>query len=151
MSRQPPAGQARRHPLPRIDPRAVAAVACGGVLGALARHGLAVAWPHDGEGFPWATFAANVAGCLLIGALVVVLAEAAAPPRLARPFLGVGVLGGFTTFSTYAVEVQQLADHGRSLVALGYVAATPVAALLAVVTGMLAARLAVRGVRGTGG
>jgi fluoride exporter len=150
VSRQPPPGQARRRPLPRVDPRTVAAVACGGVVGALGRHGLAVAWPHDGTGVPWATLTANVVGCLLIGALVVVLAEAAAPPRLARPFLGVGVLGGFTTFSTYAVEVQQLADHGRSLVALGYVAATPVLALLAVLTGTAAAQLALRGLRGGG-
>jgi fluoride exporter len=150
LSRQSPPGQARRHPLPHVDPRAVAAVACGGVLGALARHGLAVAWPHDGAGVPWATLAANTLGCLLIGALVVVLAEAAAPPRLARPFLGVGVLGGFTTFSTYAVEVQQLAEHGHGPVALAYVAATPVAALLAVVAGMVGARLGVRGLRRAG-
>jgi fluoride exporter len=146
LSRQPPPGPARRRPRPHVDPVGVAAVSAGGVLGALARYGLAVAWPHDGAGLPWATLATNVSGCLLIGVLLTALAETSRPPRLARPFLGVGVLGGFTTFSTYAVEAQQLAHHGHASTALAYVAVTPVAAVLAVVAGMAATRLAVTAV-----
>jgi CrcB protein len=52
--------------------------------------------------------------------------------RLLRPFLGTGLLGGFTTFSTYAVDIQRLATGGRTLIALAYLLATVVAALAAV-------------------
>ncbi len=73
------------------------AISVGGVLGALARYGLGVAFPHGAAGFPWATFAVNVTGCGLTGVLMVCIDQLGAH-RLVRPFLGVGVLGGFTTF-----------------------------------------------------
>jgi CrcB protein len=120
----------------------LAAIAAGGVIGATARYGLSVAWPHHQPGgFPWATFVTNVSGCLLIGVLMVLITEAWTAHRLVRPFLGVGVLGGYTTFSTYAVDIQQAiaADHPR--VALLYLAATLAAALAAVHTGIVLARL----------
>jgi fluoride exporter len=90
--------------------------------------------PHRVDGFPWATFATNVSGCLLIGVLMVVIDRFGAH-RLARPFLGVGVLGGFTTFSTHIVEVQQAVTAGAPGLALAYLAGTPVAALAAVWAG----------------
>ncbi|WP_435123519.1 FluC/FEX family fluoride channel [Micromonospora tulbaghiae] len=106
-------------------------IAAGGVLGALARAGAQTAVPHQPGGFPWATFAVNVTGCLLIGVLMAVLAARPARP-LTRPFLGVGVLGGFTTFSAYAVDAQRLLTGGAAGTAGVYLAATVLGALAAV-------------------
>ncbi|MFC0505773.1 fluoride efflux transporter FluC [Micromonospora costi] len=124
------------------------AIAAGGVLGALGRAGLQAAFPHAPAAFPWATFGINLTGCLLIGALMAVLRARGGGPPLARPFLGVGVLGGFTTFSTYAVDIHQALVAGAPGTALAYLAATVVGALLAVWAGdALAGRLLVRGSR----
>ncbi|MGC5321253.1 fluoride efflux transporter FluC [Micromonospora arida] len=113
----------------------LAVIAAGGVLGALARAGLQHAVPHAPTGFPWATFAVNTSGCLLIGVLMAVLGHLDGGHPLARPFLGVGVLGGFTTFSTYAVDVQQAIVAGAPGTALAYLAATVLGALVAVALG----------------
>ncbi|MFE9188476.1 fluoride efflux transporter FluC [Micromonospora sp. NPDC007208] len=113
----------------------LAAIAAGGVLGALARASLQHAVPHPPTGFPWATFAINTSGCLLIGVLMAVLGHLDGGHPLARPFLGVGVLGGFTTFSTYAVDVQQAFVVGAPGTALAYLAATVLGALVAVALG----------------
>jgi fluoride exporter len=106
----------------------LASVAAGGVVGAEARYGIELLLPADG-GIPWATFTVNAVGCLLIGALMVVVLELTAPHRLLRPFLGIGVLGGFTTFSGYAVGAQVLLVDGRPLLALAFLAAMPVVAI----------------------
>jgi CrcB protein len=106
----------------------------GGVFGTLARYGLGVAFPHGAAGFPWATFAVNVAGCGLIGVLLVCFDQRGAH-RLVRPFLGVGVLGGFTTFSTYVVEVQEAMAAGAARLALAYLGGTLAAAVVAVLAG----------------
>jgi CrcB protein len=116
----------------------LAVVAVGGVLGALARDALERALPHQPGGFPWATFAVNVSGCLLIGVLMAGV-EQLPVHRLARPFLGVGVLGGFTTFSTQVVEARQAAGSGAVALAIGYLAGTLLAALGAVWAGSTAA------------
>ncbi|MEU8113906.1 CrcB family protein [Micromonospora sp. NPDC048947] len=113
----------------------LAAIAAGGVLGALARAGLQHAVPHPPSGFGWATFIVNTSGCLLIGVLMAVLGHLGGGHPLARPFLGVGVLGGFTTFSTYAVDVQQAIVVGAPGTALAYLAATVLGALVAVAVG----------------
>ena len=119
-------------------------ISAGGVLGALGRYGLATAWPHRPGRFPWATFVTNVSGCLLIGVLMVLVTEVWSAHRLLRPFLGVGVLGGYTTFSTYAVDVQQLVTAGAARTALAYLGGTLVAALAAVYVGVTLTRLATR-------
>lgn len=115
----------------------LAAVAAGGVLGALGRYAVAEAsGPHT---FPWPTFAINVTGCLAIGVLLVVITEARNVHRLTRPFLGTGLLGGYTTFSTYAVETDRLlSDH--PVTALAYLFGTAAAALLAVQLGVVLTR-----------
>lgn len=109
-------------------------ISVGSVLGALARYGLGVAFPHGAASFPWATFTVNVAGCGLIGMLMACIDQFGAR-RLVRPFLGVGVLGGFTTFSTYVVEAQELVAAGAARLALAYLGGTLVAAVLAVLAG----------------
>ncbi|MDU0293562.1 CrcB family protein [Saccharothrix longispora] len=104
----------------------LAAVALGGGLGGLARHGASLVLPG-----PVGTLVVNVVGCALIGVLMVLV------PRLhplARPFLGVGVLGGFTTFSAYALDAVRLGGVQALAYALGTVllalAATGLAATL---------------------
>lgn len=121
---------------------ALGAVAVGGALGALARWGAGPAVPAAPGAFPLATFAVNTVGCLLIGALLVVLTEVVAAHPLARPFLATGVLGGFTTFSTYAVDVHAVARAGRPGVAVAYLLGTLLAALAATWLGARLARAA---------
>ena len=123
-------------------------VAAGGALGALARLGLATAWPHQPGQFPWATFVTNVTGCFLIGVLMVLITEVWSAHRLIRPFLGVGVLGGYTTFSTYTGDVQQLVAAGAARTGLVYLGGTLLAALLAVYLGIAVTRLLTRRRRG---
>ena len=123
----------------------LAAISAGGVCGALARYGISAAWPHQAGGFPWATFVVNVTGCLLIGVLMVVVTEVVTGRPLLRPFLGVGVLGGYTTFSTYVVDIQRTAGAGAAAVALAYLAATLVGALVAVWAGTTLTRAALSG------
>ncbi|MFB8007862.1 fluoride efflux transporter CrcB [Nocardia sp. NPDC056000] len=106
-------------------------IAVGGALGALSRYGLARIWPTPAGGFPWATFATNVLGCFLIGVLMVTITEIRPVHPLTRPFLGVGILGGFTTFSTYANETRGLLQPGTVPLAFAYLAGTLVCALLA--------------------
>lgn len=121
---------------------AVTAVALGGVLGAEGRYGLAEALPHRPGEWPWATLVTNLAGCLFIGLLMVVLLEVVPRPHpLARPFLGVGILGGFTTFSTFALDADTLLDDHRIGLAVGYLLASLIGGLLAVVAGQSAGRL----------
>ncbi len=123
----------------RRDLPVLAAVAAGGVLGALARYGVSSAWPHEPGDFPWATFGINVSGCLAIGVLLVMITEIRSTHRLTRPFLGTGVLGGYTTFSTYAVETERLlSDH--PVTALVYLFGTAAAALVAVQAGVVLTR-----------
>jgi len=98
--------------------------------------------PHAARQFPWSTLIVNATGCLLIGALMVLLLELTSPHRLARPFLGVGLLGGYTTFSTFAVDADRLVEEHRPLIALAYVGATVVLCLFAVLAATVAAHFA---------
>jgi fluoride exporter len=119
----------------------VATVAVGGVVGAEARYGLAVGLPHAPGAWAWSTLIANVTGCLLIGVLMVLVNERIRHP-LVRPLLGVGVLGGYTTFSTYTVDVQRLVAAGAARTALLYLIGTALAALAAVHLGVILTRRA---------
>jgi CrcB protein len=113
------------------------AISAGGVLGALARYGVAEAIPPGAGAFPWSTLLVNATGSLLIGVLMVVVLDLTSQHRLVRPFLGAGVLGGYTTYSTFAVDAQRLVLAHEPLLALGYVAATVVTCTAAVWAGML--------------
>jgi CrcB protein len=112
----------------------IAAVSVGGGLGASARYGAALLWPTAAGTFPLTTFLVNVVGCGIIGVFMVIITDVWAAHRLVRPFFGTGVLGGFTTFSTYAVDIQRLIDQDRATTALAYLAATMLAALTTVWT-----------------
>jgi CrcB protein len=113
--------------------------AVGGALGALARWGLAEVVPSAG-GWPWATLLVNLSGCLLLGALLGVLGSRTPEPAWARPFLGGGVLGGYTTYSAFAVEVVELVEDGAVGVAVGYLLISVIGGVLAVAVGALAGR-----------
>jgi len=107
-------------------------VAAGGAFGAGVRYLLGLAFPQPAGTFPATTFAINVVGSALIGILMVLVTDVWTKRRLIRPFVGTGVLGGFTTFSTFAVEIQTLTSAGHAGPALVYLAATPAGAVLAV-------------------
>lgn len=138
----------QRREMSRAPWSVLGAISAGGAVGALGRYGLATAWPQSPGQFPWATFVTNVSGCFLIGILMVMITEVWSAHRLIRPFLGVGVLGGYTTFSTYAGDVQQLVAAGAARMGLLYLAATLAAALAAVYAGIALTRLVTRGYRG---
>jgi CrcB protein len=109
-----------------------AAVAAGGAIGASARWAISEAMPAGDVGsLPASTLAVNLAGCLLLG---VFLAAAASSQRWARwrPFLAVGVLGGFTTYSAFAVESVELFEAGAEPTAVGYITVSILGGLLAV-------------------
>lgn len=116
------------------------AISVGGAIGALARYGVGLAVPHTRTGFPTSTLIINVAGSLLIGALMVLLGHLRDAHPLVRPFFGVGILGGFTTFSTYVVDAQQLIVHHEAGLAILYLASTLALGLGAVAVGAVLAR-----------
>jgi CrcB protein len=141
-----PTSTATRTPYPwQGQGPTVAVVAIGGAIGATARYAAAQLWPGRAGGFPWTTFWVNVAGCAVIGAFMVLITEVWVAPRLVRPFFGTGVLGGFTTFSTYAVDIQRLLDAGHPGTGFAYLAATLCAALTAVWLAVTATRRALAG------
>ena len=116
--------------------RAFAVVAVGGALGALARYLLGLALPTEPNRFPTGTFIINVAGGLAIGVLIVLLTETFQAHPLLRPFLVTGILGGFTTFSTYCVDVEKLLAERAIGLAMGYLFGTLFAALAATWAGV---------------
>jgi fluoride exporter len=116
----------------RDDTPVLAAIAAGGAAGAAARYLIGQAWPTPAGAFPVTTLAINLLGCALIGVLMVLITQVWSSQRLLRPFLGTGVLGGFTTFSTYTVDIQRLVAGAHAGTALLYLALTPLGALLAV-------------------
>ena len=113
--------------------------ALGGALGALARWGIASALPSSPTGWPWATLLVNLSGCLLLGVVFAVLAARFPDADWPRPLLAVGLLGGYTTYSAFAVEVVRLAESGALVTAGAYGVASVVGGVAAVAAGTLAA------------
>ncbi|MBC3843313.1 CrcB protein [Streptacidiphilus sp. 4-A2] len=132
-------------PRPSRPPRSrqwdvLGVVALGGGLGSVARYELGKAWTTPSGGFPWSTFTINVLGSLALGLLMVYVVEVWPPSRYRRPFLGVGIIGGFTTFSTWMNETRGLIATGHLAVADAYALTSLIAGLAAVWTGIAAAR-----------
>jgi CrcB protein len=116
----------------RVDRRELAAIFLGGVLGALARFGLIEALaPAPGE-WPWPTFVANVVGALALGYFTTRLQERLPLSAYRRPFLGTGLCGALTTFSTMQLELLEMLDHGDGGLAAAYATASLSAGFLAV-------------------
>jgi CrcB protein len=107
-------------PMPRPARIDLVAVFVGGMVGTLARAALAEVWTHDGGGWPWSTFAVNLLAAGLLG-----WASVALPGRgPARPFVGTGICGALSTFSTFQLELYDLADAGHVGVAAAYLVAS---------------------------
>ncbi|MGA7703465.1 MAG: fluoride efflux transporter CrcB [Solirubrobacteraceae bacterium] len=125
---------------PGIDRPELLAIACGGALGAVARVGLVQALPVTAGSWPWATFAANMAGALMIGYFVTRLQERLPVSTLGRPLLGTGLCGALTTFSTVQIELLRMVDEHHIGLAAGYLAASVVGGYLAVFASSAAVR-----------
>jgi fluoride exporter len=130
-------------------PMVLPVIALGGMVGASARHELELVWTASSGQWPWATLVTNASGCLLIGMLMVLVVEVGRAHPLLRPFVGVGLLGGYTTFSTFALQTQLLWMHGHRATSLLYLVLTPALAMVSVVAGVAAAR-ALHGLRERG-
>ena len=117
------------------------ALMAGGGLGAILRFGLAL-WVDERAGihFPWGTLAVNVAGCFGIGVVATLADEHALVSPGLRLFLVTGLLGGFTTFSTFGMETWQLVEDGHAWAALGNALGSVIAGLAAVVAGVAITR-----------
>lgn len=120
----------------RLSWRRRLAVAAGGALGTGLRGAVAVILPAAAS-WPWATFVENVSGSLLLGYLLTRFLAAAPRTTLTIPLLCTGLLGSYTTFSTFAIEIARLGETTRPSVAAGY-------ALASVVAGLVAAQLGTR-------
>ena len=114
------------------DRRELAAIFAGGFVGAIARALADEALPHTPGRWPWATFVVNIAGAFLLGYFVTRLQERLPLSSYRRPLLGTGLCGALTTFSTMQLELLQMLDHNRVLLAASYAAASVVAGFLAV-------------------
>ncbi len=110
-------------------------VAIGGAIGSAARYGMYRALPA--QGFPWATFAVNVAGSLAMGLLAALLAGRGGAWA---PLLLTGVLGGFTTFSAFSLDALALWERGQGAMAAVYVGGSVLLSLAAVFAGMTIGR-----------
>ncbi|MEX0789710.1 MAG: CrcB family protein [Actinomycetota bacterium] len=125
----------------RNEPAVLAAIAGGGALGGLCRYGVLLLIPVGPNGFPWATFWTNISGSLLLGALLTTASNRFPSSRYIHPFFATGLLGSYTTFSTFAVEVDLLSVGDAPAIAAIYCAASLVAGLAAAWIGMLLGRL----------
>lgn len=115
----------------------------GGAIGSAARFLVGrVALAAFGPAFPWGTLAVNLAGGLAMGAVAAWLARASAPSggEAARLLIAVGVLGGFTTFSAFSLEVAGMIERGDWSLALGYAIASVVGSVLALFAGLAIVR-----------
>ena len=115
------------------------AIGCGGFLGAIARFGLS-GWVQRAtrSTFPWGTLAVNVVGCFALGVLMTLVEERSWAGPTARSFVAVGILGSFTTFSTFGVETFELLRSGGLVPAAGNVGGNVVVGLVAVWCGRAA-------------
>ena len=120
----------------RGDPGLLAAIAAGGAVGSLGRYAAGLALPHATGAFPWSTFLVNVGGSRALGVRVVWVISMDEPHPWRRPFLGVGVLGGWTTFSGFALDTHVLVAAGHPLRGAAYVVGSLVIGLAAVGVGI---------------
>ena len=130
----------RRARITRESVEVVGVVALGGVVGSLVRYEASVIWPNPPGTFPSTILLVNLLGCLVIGVFLTLITERWTAHRLVRPFFGTGVLGGFTTFSTYSLDIVNLVRLGHPVQAVSYLFLTAIGAMLAVGLGMVATR-----------
>jgi fluoride exporter len=125
----------------RLRRGVLVAIGAGGGVGSVARYEVALAMPHGPGGFPSATFLVNVTGSLALGVLMTFVVERWPPTRYVRPFVGIGICGGYTTWSTFMTDSTLLLRDGHLAMAIGYLAATLVCGLAATIAGIGLGRL----------
>lgn len=136
-------GQVSHRPGAGLMLQRAGVVAIGGALGTTARAALEAAAPAAAGAVPWTTFAINVAGSFALGVLLDVLARGGPDEgrrRIIRLLCGTGLLGGFTTYSTFIGETERLLSGGATLLALGYAVASVLIGVGAAVVGILMTR-----------
>lgn len=117
------------------------AVALGGGIGAAGRYGLdRLIERRSFSVFPWSTFTINLSGCLLIGFLIAAVVDRDVGPSWLRVGLVLGVVGGYTTFSTFAQETLDLLEESRPLLAIAYAAGSVSLGVIFVVLGTILGR-----------
>lgn len=116
----------------RKDPRELAAIFAGGMLGAAARVWISRNLVSPDGGWPWAVFLINITGAIVLAYSVTRLQERLPQSTYRRPFLGTGFCGAFTTFSTMEIEIVTLLRDGRAGLAVAYAAASLLAGYLAI-------------------
>jgi len=119
----------------------VMAIAAGGAIGAVARHFAShqfALWL--GQGFPWGTLVVNVAGSLVMGVLIELMALVWSPSQELRAFLTVGLLGAMTTFSTFSLDVVVLYQRGATLAAVAYLVVSVVLSVGGLFAGLAVTR-----------
>jgi fluoride exporter len=129
---------------PRVDARAVAAVAAGALVGGPLRYGLEELTPTADHGFPWATLVINVSGSFFLAVLLVTVVETAWSVRYLREFAGIGLIGSYTTFSTSMLELRDQAARSEWGPLAAYLGGSIILGLGAAALGMTAARIATR-------
>ncbi len=127
--------------MPR-DRLQLGAIFLGGAVGSGLRELVAVLLPSHAGRFPWATFAVNVIGCLLLGYLLTRLQERLPVSAYRRSLLGTGLCGALTTFSAFELELLQELDHGATGIAIVYCAASLAAGFLGFAIGTAVVRRA---------
>jgi CrcB protein len=115
-------------------------VMAGGALGAGARYGLSRLLGGISASWPWPTFVANVVGGMLMGMLAAHVLRSGPGAENMRLFVGVGLLGGFTTFSAFSLEMAQMIERGQAMLAAGYALASVLLALAALTVGLAVGR-----------
>lgn len=123
--------------------RRLAVIAIGGMIGATARFKVAEALPIKPGHFPWATFWTNLSGSFLLGFLLVVLLDRLPANRYVRPFLATGILGAYTTMSTFTVETALLVKDDHAATALLYALGSVAAGVFLAYAGIATARLTI--------
>ena len=124
------------------DRRELAAIFAGGAAGGGLRTLLEDLAPTHAGHWPWITFSVNIVGCMLLGYFVTRLQERLPITAYRRPLLGTGLCGGLTTFSTFQLELLRLLDHGDTVLAVLYAAASVVAGFIGIALGTALVRRA---------
>jgi fluoride exporter len=124
----------------KFDRREIAAVFVGGIVGTLARVGIAQAWPAADDAFPWAIFIVNISGTFLLGWLVTRLQERLPLSTYRRQLMGTGFCGAYTTFSTMQLELLHMFDAHRYGLAVIYAVVSVVCGYIAIYTATAVSR-----------
>ncbi|MGE0650962.1 MAG: fluoride efflux transporter CrcB [Alphaproteobacteria bacterium] len=118
-------------------------IAAGGAVGAVARYGVMIlAAQLWGSAFPWGTLTVNVVGSFILGALVEIFALVWSPGEGVRAFLVVGMLGAFTTFSTFSLDVATLYERGALVTTAAYIIVSITLSIAALFAGLWVVRTA---------